>query len=578
MLYENLSYPDDLPFKIFFSNIAEENYHYHNELEMSFILRGSTHYKIYHLDYNLQEGELIIADSSDLHRIFGSSDDLLMLTIQVDLNYFSDLYPSIDSSIFVCEVMEGRDSPEYQAMQNKNKILKRLLTKIMVAHQQDASKSVQLSYVETLVSTLVEQFQTFEFNGTAFKPNLQLLKEIDMERYLKISDYIYTNYQDKISLETISEYLHLSPYYVSHLVKDISGLSFKNYLNYVRVEYSEKMLAEQVLTLTEICETCGFSSLTYFNKCFSTWHGKTPAQYRKDLPNCARTYTKPFTDAEGLSLLLKLNDSYRISINSSPDHPVSAAVSLQVDVQKTEGPSFRETCAPQLLLSSYEDLLFLNHYRDQLLSLRPRTLYLGRDCFRSLPAAAKRPVQLFLQDLGIPVRELPQDKQSLFDSCQIQDEEHSYFPRLPFSLMDRRNRLIYPNGLFSPVFHILRILANIDGSIVARDGNSMVIHGKEAVYLLIYKNDSQDDSFFNISFQNSLPKLFLMEQRFENNIKYRNILNQFSFYERIPTPILKEINSSFYNKKTYTLDPACQDLTISLLKSGVLLFQIIPFQ
>ena len=45
------------------------------------------------------------------------------------------------------------------------------------------------------------------------------------------------------------------------MVKNISGLSFKNYLNYVRAEYSEEILAEQVLTLTEICETCGFSSL-----------------------------------------------------------------------------------------------------------------------------------------------------------------------------------------------------------------------------------------------------------------------------------------------------------------------------
>ena len=68
------------------------------------------------------------------------------------------------------------------------------------------------------------------------------------------------------------------------MVKNISGLSFKNYLNYVRAEYSEEILAEQVLTLTEICEACGFSSLAYFIKCFPFWHGKTPVQYRKDLP------------------------------------------------------------------------------------------------------------------------------------------------------------------------------------------------------------------------------------------------------------------------------------------------------
>ena len=165
MLYENISYPDQLPFKIFFSNIVEENYHYHKELEMSFVLRGTTHYKIHHLDYSLKQGSIIIVDSSDLHRIFHSSDDILMLTIQVDLDYFSDQYPAIASSIFVCEIPDGKDPQEYQELQNKNKILKRLLTKIMIAYQQKGGESLLLSYVENLISTLVEQFQDQAFHG-----------------------------------------------------------------------------------------------------------------------------------------------------------------------------------------------------------------------------------------------------------------------------------------------------------------------------------------------------------------------------------------------------------------------------
>lgn len=571
MLYENISYPNHLPFKIFFSNILEENYHYHKELEMSFILRGTTHYKIHHLDYSLKKGSIIIVDSSDLHRIVHSSDDILMLTIQVDLDYFSDQYPAIASSIFVCEIPDGKDPQEYQELQNRNKILKRLLTKIMIAYQQKSGEDLLLSYVENLVSTLVEQFQDFVFSGTLFKPDKRQLKDIDMWRYLKISDYMYTNYQEPISLQTLSDYLHLSPYYVSHLVKNISGLSFKNYLNYVRVEYSEKMLAEQVLTLTEICETCGFSSLTYFNKCFSFWHGKTPAQYRKDLPACTRRHGKPFTEAEGTELLLKLNDSYRI-INHSTESLLSASATLPVNFQQTAGASFRDQCSPRILLSSYDDAFFLSHYGPQIRSLRPAELLVRRDLLRSLPAALKKSALLALEHSGLPVAEYAPPEAAPCAGPEAED----LTAHKPFPMTGEERALIYPNGLFTPVFHILRILANVSGSVIARQENSLVARDGDVLYLLIYKAAFQQETAFHVTFKNAPPHIFITEQRFENSSKFRNILNEFSQSESVPDAILEEINSSFRNKRTYTMDTSCQNLSISLLKTGVILLKIIP--
>lgn len=566
MLYENISYPDQLPFKIFFSNIVEENYHYHKELEMSFVLRGTTHYKIHHLDYSLKQGSIIIVDSSDLHRIFHSSDDILMLTIQVDLDYFSDQYPAIASSIFVCEIPDGKDPQEYQELQNKNKILKRLLTKIMIAYQQKGGESLLLSYVENLISTLVEQFQDFVFSGTLFKPDKRQLKDTDMWRYLKISDYMYTNYQEPISLQTLSDYLHLSPYYVSHLVKDISGLSFKNYLNYVRVEYSEKLLAEQVLTLTEICETCGFSSLTYFNKCFSFWHGKTPAQYRKSLPNCTRSYGRAFSETEGTELLLKLNDSYRI-INHSAEKLLSTSATLQVDFRQAAGPSFRDLYSPRILLSSYDDLFFLSHYGPELRSLRPAELLVRRDLLRSLPAALKKSALLALEHSGLPVAEYPSPEEDASGENALRE---------PFPVTGGSRALIEPNGLFTSFFHILRILANVSGGVAVRQEHSLVARDGAVLYLLIHKTALRQETSFNVTFKNAPPNVFIMEQRFENNAKFRGILNEFSQSESVPGAILEELNDSFHNKITYTLDPSCQNLSISLLKTGVILLKMIP--
>lgn len=569
MLYENISYPDQLPFRVFFSNIIEENYHYHKELEMSFVLRGTTHYKIHHLDYSLKKGSIIIVDSSDLHRIFGSSDDILMLTIQVDLDYFSDQYPAIASSIFVCEIPDGKDPQEFQELQNKNKVLKRLLTKIMIAYQQQGSSDLLLSYVENLVSTLVEQFQDFVFSGTLFRPDKRQIKDVDMRRYLKLSDYMYTNYQEPISLQTISDYLHLSPYYVSHLVKNISGLSFKNYLNYVRVEYSEKLLAEQVLTLTEICETCGFSSLTYFNKCFSFWHGKTPAQYRKELPDCTRRCGRAFSDTEATELLLQLNDSYRI-INHSPESLLSTSATVQVNFQQAGAAPFSPLCRPRLLLRDSRDAFFLSHYAPRLRALRPTALLVRQELMQD------HVLRLAAEHSGLPV--VPWEAEECpAPQPPSREAPLADFLRAPYPIAGEDRALVYPNGLLTPWFHILRILADVGGEITARQDSALVARDGAALFLLIYKSASQQETSFNITFKNAPRNIFITEQRFENNSKFRGVLNEFARSAAVPGVILEELNGSFHNKITYTLDTSRQNLSMSLLKTGVILLKIVPY-
>ena len=49
MLLETVEYKSDLPFTISISNVAEEYFHYHNEKEMLFALKGTTKSQIHNL-------------------------------------------------------------------------------------------------------------------------------------------------------------------------------------------------------------------------------------------------------------------------------------------------------------------------------------------------------------------------------------------------------------------------------------------------------------------------------------------------------------------------------------------------
>ncbi|MDO4517639.1 MAG: AraC family transcriptional regulator, partial [Bacillota bacterium] len=100
-------------------------------------------------------------------------------------------------------------------------------------------------------------------------------------RLNRITDYMYENYGRKLTLSEIAEREHLSIYYLSHVIKEATGLSFQDLLSYIRVEESEKLLLGTNKKIGAISEEIGFSAVRYYIKHFEQWFGMHPLEYRK---------------------------------------------------------------------------------------------------------------------------------------------------------------------------------------------------------------------------------------------------------------------------------------------------------
>ena len=92
---------------------------------------------------------------------------------------------------------------------------------------------------------------------------------------------MYDNYNRKLTLSEIAEREHLSIYYLSHIIKEATGLSFQDLLSYIRVEESEKLLLGTNKKIGAIAEESGFSAVRYYIKHFEQWFGMHPLEYRK---------------------------------------------------------------------------------------------------------------------------------------------------------------------------------------------------------------------------------------------------------------------------------------------------------
>lgn len=95
-------------------------------------------------------------------------------------------------------------------------------------------------------------------------------------------DYIGRHYREPLSLTETAEHLYVSPANLSRHIQKATGLSFKQYVNQLRMEEAKKLLVQTDQMVYEIAERVGFRESKYFVSRFTAETGKTPLEYRRE--------------------------------------------------------------------------------------------------------------------------------------------------------------------------------------------------------------------------------------------------------------------------------------------------------
>lgn len=106
-----------------------------------------------------------------------------------------------------------------------------------------------------------------------------IVKKSDIQRFGLIR-FIQENYTD-ISLDKIADKFHYTPEYTSKLIKETTGMNFKQILQKIRIEKAEYLLTDSNLTVLNISLQVGYENVEHFIRTFKKVHGVTPSAYRK---------------------------------------------------------------------------------------------------------------------------------------------------------------------------------------------------------------------------------------------------------------------------------------------------------
>lgn len=96
---------------------------------------------------------------------------------------------------------------------------------------------------------------------------------------IKAMEYIYKNYANSITLDTLSHACGISKFYLSRLFKRHTGQTFVQYLNYRRINEAKHFMRYNGASVTEACYAVGFNDLSHFSRLFKHMEKKLPSQY-----------------------------------------------------------------------------------------------------------------------------------------------------------------------------------------------------------------------------------------------------------------------------------------------------------
>ena len=106
------------------------------------------------------------------------------------------------------------------------------------------------------------------------------LPDRDGVRRAQILGYIHTSYKTA-TLSELSELVFLSVPYLSKLISDYFGKSFKELLFDERMARATELIKKTKLPIADIINSVGYENESYFHREFKRKTGKTPLAVRK---------------------------------------------------------------------------------------------------------------------------------------------------------------------------------------------------------------------------------------------------------------------------------------------------------
>ncbi|GAA0181484.1 AraC family transcriptional regulator [Clostridium sediminicola] len=277
LIHNGLAFPVD----IFIQDNSKKNIvvysHWHECLEILYMLEGEAIQQVNSETFKVVKDDIVILKEGDIHSTQTElSAKTRILVIKFLPEVIKNCYTTLFESKYIGTFINNGKSGVSHIMREDNNYLKiQNIIKGLYEEFSDKENGYEIfikGYLYQLIAILTRS------NIINSKSSF---KDSEFQKLDKLFKYIETNYKENIDLKMAADVLNLSYFYFSRYFKKITGRTFKEYLDFVRICEAEKLILSKDINISQAAYEVGFSNVSSFNRVFKRVRNYPPSNIKK---------------------------------------------------------------------------------------------------------------------------------------------------------------------------------------------------------------------------------------------------------------------------------------------------------
>ena len=256
--------------------------HKHNYIEIIYMCVGKTTHIINdEHEIVLEQGDLLFLNKNSYHEIKPASKDDIAINFIVLPEFFDVAFRMMEEENVLRDFLVGslkQTSSEmnYMLFKIADVIPVQNLIENMVwslQNKQVDNRQINQTTMGLLLLELLRNTEKIEQNGQ---------NQYERKVVFTVLRHIEENYRNA-NLSLLAEELNQPIYYLSKLVKQSTGHTYKELLQIKRLNQASYLLGSTKLSISDIISAIGYDNTSYFHRVFKERYGVTPKEYRDNL-------------------------------------------------------------------------------------------------------------------------------------------------------------------------------------------------------------------------------------------------------------------------------------------------------
>lgn len=282
------TFKKSIPFKVYMiekERVSGTSEHTHDYMQIWYVMSGCCEHQINNRSYSLAKGNIFVIPPFVVHSInVLEGNSVKIMGCEFSSSFISDNIRQTDQGMSLFDfaylepfLVSNEDVKPRLHLTGKSQAKVEELMQDMLEEFSEERKYYEIHIKADLLKLLAIVTREYENQDT---PAQQEIFNKYREAVHEAVSFINENYVQRIYIEDVCKIAMMSQTYFSYIFKNITGKTFIEYVNSLRISKAITLLRESDKPITEICYSTGFNDAAYFNKVFKKETGLSPKQYR----------------------------------------------------------------------------------------------------------------------------------------------------------------------------------------------------------------------------------------------------------------------------------------------------------